>query len=68
MCQVKLCWGQNINTSRGFSALAGTTGAFGNTGRALDSECKGLLEILTALTGAVRSLSVLLGGINNLLM
>ena len=37
MCQVKLCQGQNINTSRGFSALAGTNGAFGNTGRAPDS-------------------------------
>jgi hypothetical protein len=37
MCQVKLCRGQNINTSRGFSALASTDGAFGNTGRALDS-------------------------------
>jgi hypothetical protein len=38
MCQVKLCRGQNINTSRGFSALAGTNGAFGNTGRASDSQ------------------------------
>jgi hypothetical protein len=37
VCQVKLCRGQNINTSRGFSALASTDGAFGNTGRASDS-------------------------------
>jgi len=35
--QVKLGWCQNINTSRGFSALASTPGAFGNTGRASDS-------------------------------
>ena len=37
MYQVKLGRCQNINTSRGFSALASTPGAFGNTGRASDS-------------------------------
>jgi hypothetical protein len=38
------------------------------TGSWQDTECECLLEILTALTGAVRSLSVLSGGMNNLLM
>ena len=33
-----------------------------------ETECKCLLELLAALTGAVRNLSVLSGGINNLLM
>jgi hypothetical protein len=33
-----------------------------------ETECECLLELLAALTGAVRNLSVLSGGINNLLM
>ena len=33
-----------------------------------DTECECLLELLAALTGAVRNLSVLSGGMNNLLM
>ena len=33
-----------------------------------ETECECLLKLLAALTGAVRNLSVLSGGINNLLM
>ena len=33
-----------------------------------ETECECLLELLAALTGAIRNLSVLSGGINNLLM
>ena len=53
MYQVKLCRGQNINTSRGFSALASTNGAFGNTGRASDS-LAGVTEKLNGVTDGGR--------------
>ena len=38
------------------------------TGSWQDAECKCLLEILAVLAGAVRNLSVLLGGMNIFLM